>query len=167
MIAVGKILRPFGTDGHVKAERLSANPERIVAGSIVRIGSEERDTDEYCVENVASQAGAWRLKLSGVSTIGEAERLRDCYVYVSGEAAPLKGENEFYIHDIIGLKAVDSKGTALGEIMDVISMNHHDLWVIRCNDSEQYIPAVREYIEKVDIERGIVVVRVIEGLLGE
>ncbi|MFC2150483.1 ribosome maturation factor RimM, partial [Calditrichota bacterium] len=70
---------------------------------------------------------------------------------------------EFYVDDIIGCE-VSCEGTKIGKLTEVIQQGHHDLWVVKGNDDEYLIPAVREYIDSVSINESQIKIKTIEGL---
>jgi 16S rRNA processing protein RimM len=71
----------------------------------------------------------------------------------------------FFVHEIIGLRAVGEDGSPLGIVTDVVSLPAGDLWVVRRGEKQVMIPAVREFLREVDIRAGQVVIHTIEGLL--
>ena len=71
----------------------------------------------------------------------------------------------FWIDDLIGLRAEDAEGRHLGEVTSVLSAGAHDLYEVRDPDGKtHYIPAVPEFIQRIDLERGLISIALIEGL---
>ena len=67
--------------------------------------------------------------------------------------------------DLIGLDVIDNKsGEVYGKVTDVINRGASDIYVVETPQGEKMVPAVEEFIKKVDIDRGIFV-EPIEGLL--
>ena len=74
-------------------------------------------------------------------------------------------EGSVFIADMIGLPVIDSNtGKAYGTLKDVNNLGASDLYVITTENGERMIPAVPEFVQKVDIESGIYVTP-IPGLL--
>jgi 16S rRNA processing protein RimM len=48
-----------------------------------------------------------------------------------------------------------------------VKMPGHDVWVLRRGSRESMIPAVKEFVKAVDVERRMIVISVIEGLIDE
>ena len=59
-------------------------------------------------------------------------------------------ENSYFIHDLIGCK-VFKEGKFFGVLTDVIKLTSNDVYVID-NDGEEYLlPALKDFIEKINI----------------
>ena len=71
------------------------------------------------------------LKFRGIDNIDDVQRFRQKELLVTrAQAVPL-GENEYFIADLIGLKAVSDEGEDLGEVADVLQSAANDVYVIR------------------------------------
>lgn len=74
-------------------------------------------------------------------------------------------ENEFYLHEIIGLNVIDEDGEEIGKIKEVLSPGANDVWVIqRVQQKDLLIPYIEEVVKKVDIANGVVTIHIMEGL---
>jgi 16S rRNA processing protein RimM len=74
-------------------------------------------------------------------------------------------EGEYFIADLTGLKVIHADtGEQLGTVKEVINRGASDLYVIRTKTGEGMIPAVEEFVDRVDPEAGIFA-RPIEGML--
>jgi 16S rRNA processing protein RimM len=106
------------------------------------------------------------VSLTGVGDRDSAERLRGCLMYVpASEAAPL-GEDEYWIHDLIGMSVVSEQGEKLGVVTDYISRPAQDLLIVEDETTREFeMPFVREFVRKIDREASAITVRVIEGLV--
>ena len=75
-------------------------------------------------------------------------------------------EGTYYIFDLIGLTVIDEDGARLGTLSDVIQNSAQDLYEVeRENKSKFLIPAVEEFILKIDLQEKTMTVRLIEGLM--
>ena len=67
----------------------------------------------------------------------------------------------------IGLDVIDNiSGKVYGKIVDVQNKGASDIYVVKTPDGERMMPAVAEFVKKVDVERGVFV-EVIPGLLSD
>jgi 16S rRNA processing protein RimM len=164
LIAIGRVTRPQGRHGEVRVEPLTDDPQRF------------RDLTECClvppesgerraVEAVWFQGTAPVLKLGGIGTIDEADRLRGRLVSVPRTAVRPLERGRFYSFDLIGSTVTDPEGAVLGTLTDVLAGDAHDLWVARVGGRECLIPAVREIVTRVDPAARVVVIRPPAGLL--
>lgn len=75
----------------------------------------------------------------------------------------LRAEGEYLREEIIGLTAVTTEGDVIGRIVDIIDTPAHDVYVVAGN-KEYLIPAVREFIAEVRLNKKEIVVKKMEGL---
>ena len=102
--------------------------------------------------------------LEGIDSEEAANALRGTVVYALREEIPVD-EGDSFIVDLIGLPVRDTdSGELLGELIDVKQYGARDLYVVRTATGEYMIPAVPEFIVKVDTEDAVYV-RPIPGLL--
>jgi len=116
------------------------------------------------VERARLVRGAVVLKLSDVASRDEADRLRGQTLYVpDSEAVPLD-EGSYFWYQIIGLRVLTTDGEELGRIDEIIATGSNDVYVVRSGKQELLVPAIRDVVQRVDLERGIVTVELMEGL---
>ena len=157
-IVIGEIVSPFGRKGEVKVVPLTDFPERFLALETMRVDGQALE-----VEGVRFHKGMALVKFEGFDDISSAEVLRGKKILIGeSELAPLE-EDEYYIHDIIGLEAITTEGESLGRVKEVIRSPAHDVYVT----DRAMIPAVKEFIVSIDIPGGKIVVRPVEGLVQE
>ncbi|MBQ2846383.1 MAG: 16S rRNA processing protein RimM, partial [Firmicutes bacterium] len=95
-----------------------------------------------------------------------AEALKGKYLYIDRENARELGEDEYFVPDLIGLQVKDEAGENIGELCDVIQNSAQDVYEIKMPDGKTFmIPAVGEFILKVDMDNREMVVRLIEGMI--
>ena len=106
------------------------------------------------------------LKFKGYDNINDIEKYKGKELWVTRENAVPLEEDEYYIADLIGLKVVSDEGDELGELTDVLQTGANDVYCVRMkNGKEALFPAIAECVQNVDLEKGIMVVHVMEGLL--
>ncbi len=107
------------------------------------------------------------LKFEGIETMEQAARLRRQAVFALEEDLPLLNDDEFFLHDLIGLDVVTEQGEAVGAVKDVLELRAHCVYVVaRPGKPDAMIPAVSAFIVDVDLDGAHrLVVRPIEGLL--
>ena len=105
------------------------------------------------------------LKFKEFDNINDVEIYRQKDLYVTREQAVPLEENEYFIADLIGLKAVSDEGEELGEIADVLQTAANDIYVIKKKGtSDLLVPAIRECVLSVDIAGGMVTLHLLPGL---
>jgi 16S rRNA processing protein RimM len=85
-------------------------------------------------------------------------------VGIPRETAPSLPPHTYYHYDIIGLKVI-SDGQFMGRIKEILSTGANDVYVVEREGQEWLLPAVKEVIERVDLEREVLYITPIEGLI--
>ena len=158
----GKIINTHGINGVVKADSWCDSPE--ILASLEKVFILENDKmKKYRIEDASIFKRFVLLRLTGVNTVEDADKLREKILYLERDDLELE-EGEVFIADLIGLPVIDAdSGVEYGKITDVINAGASDIYVIDTPNGEAMMPAVKEYVVKVDLENGVLV-RPIEGM---
>lgn len=106
------------------------------------------------------------LKFKGYDNINDIEKYKGKELWVTRENAVPLEENEYYIADLIGLTVISDEDEELGTLTDVLQTGANDVYVVKLkNGKEGLFPAIADCVQSVDIEKGTMVVHVMEGLL--
>lgn len=106
------------------------------------------------------------LKFKGYDSLNDIEPYKGKELWVTRENATPLEEDEYYIADLIGLQVISDEGESLGELTDVLQTGANDVYCVRMADGrEALFPAIAECVQTVDLEKGTMVVHVMEGLL--
>ncbi len=167
LVMTGKITGFFGLKGYMKVQPASSDPERLASLDEVRVGVNESAAVAMAVEDVILRQGAVLVKLQGVDDRTAAERLRNAYLFVEEQKVPAPPDGEYFVHDIVGCEVRDTEGALIGTIEDVQKYPAQDLWTIRSGEGTFLLPAVKEFVKKVDLKKRTVTVRMMEGLREE
>lgn len=161
----GKIINTHGFRGTVKAESWCDSPI-VLAGLktvYVKEGNGYRPV-RVCHASVFKQFVL--LDLEGVSSEEAADRMRGVELFAAREDLPIE-EGSFFISDLLGLpvRHADS-GVHIGTLSDVNTSGARDLYEIKTAKGTYLVPAVPEFIVRIDPDDAIYL-RPIAGLLGE
>jgi 16S rRNA processing protein RimM len=165
MFIIGKVVKPQGIKGEIKAEIITSFPEHFE--HLVTIYIKRDDFVKLALENSRLSGNFVFLKFRGFNSRNDAENLRDNYLYIPDEELIPLENDEYYHHQLIGLNVYDQDDSFLGIVKDIESYPSNDILNIESKDKKTYlIPVVKDFIKKVDIKSQKVVVHVVEGLLG-
>ncbi len=104
------------------------------------------------------------VDLEGIGDRELAGCLRGTELLLNREELDALDEEEFYIGDLVGLKAYDAAGTRLGRVADIFETPAYEVLVVRDHESaEHYAPFTLEHVPLVDMEEGRVVMNLSEG----
>ena len=103
--------------------------------------------------------------LDGITTPEQVVSMRMKKLYAHRNDI-LKGENDYFIVDLIGLEVKDYETAEVyGTLKEVITSGVQDIYVVqRENKKDAYIPAIPQFIAEISLEKGILITP-IEGLL--
>ena len=73
-------------------------------------------------------------------------------------------EGEFFHFQLLGLRVVSLQGEELGSLTEIIQTGSNDVYLVSNDKAEILIPALSQVVRKVDLEAGVMVVELIEGL---
>ena len=86
-------------------------------------------------------------------------------LYVTRENAVKLAPNEYFVADLIGLKAVGDDGEDLGEVKDVLQTGANDIYVLhKDGEDDILLPAIKDCVKNVNIEEGTITVHLLNGL---
>ena len=153
-LEAGEIVTTHGVRGEVKVLPWGDSPDFLLDYNRVRI-----DGTEYIVQSCRVQKTCNLLKLQGVETMEEAQSLRGKVVEVYRCDAP---EDLIFVAELIGVTVV-CDGTVIGKIEDVLDYPGNKVYVVR-GEHEYYIPAVKEFVLSIDMEKEVMDVKIIEGM---
>ena len=162
-IECGKIINTHGCKGALKVEPWCNTPKDF--SSLKKLFIQNKNTFiEYTVTKSSIFKQFIVLELEEVSDMDVALNLKNAVLYALREDFTLK-ENEFFLADLIGIDVIDAEnGTVYGKVKDIINRGASDIYVIDTPNGEKMIPAVKEFIISIDINKGVFV-HVIDGLL--
>lgn len=165
MLRVGVISSTHGVRGEVKVYPTTDDPERFLdLDRVILDAGREQITME--IQNVKFFKNMVILKFKGYDNINDIEKYkgRDLLIY-RDQAVELE-EDEYFITDLIGLKVVTEEGNLLGTLKEVMPTGANDVYVV-CRESgkELLLPAIKDCILDVDLEKGVMTIRLLDGLL--
>lgn len=168
-VSIGRVTAPHGLRGEVRVfpltdvERRFEQVDRLYVETRARPG-ERRPLH---VVRVAYLKNLVILGFREITDVEQAEALRDALLQVPvHEVAPLP-EGYYYVFQLVGLDVYTSAGERVGRVADVLTENlPHDVYVVeRSGKHPALIPAVREFVRNVDLERRRIIIDPIPGLL--
>lgn len=167
LLQVGAITQTHGIRGEVKVFPLTDDVSRFKKGIslILDLGREKRDLE---VESVKFFKQYVILKFKGYDNINEIEKFVKKNLYVTRENAVKLKKDEYFIADLIDMTVTKEDGTELGSISDVLQTGANDVYVVALADGgEVLLPAIKDCILSVDMEKRMMQVHVLPGLIDE
>ena len=156
-IEAGRICNTHGVAGEVKIEVWLDSPEFMKRFKRVFIQGRE-------VKMLSSKIhkGFLLAKLEGVEDVNAAMAYKGKTVHIHRADAKLP-KGSYFIQDIIGALVIDEERGEIGKLVDVMETPASNIYVVK-GETEHLIPVVPEFVMSTDAERGIIKVKLIEGM---
>lgn len=165
-ITLALVIKTQGRRGEVAVETHTDVPGRFQEGMRLWALAKTRERRQVMVEDFWPHKGFLVLKFEGVETISDAELLVGAELQVPREERAELESGWTYLSDLIGCQVFDGE-REIGPIEDVrFGAGEAPLLVVKGSGKLPYeIPFAEAYLERVDLERKQVRMRLPEGLL--
>ena len=155
------MLAPHGVRGELKCALLTDVPRRFATTRRVFVGPHYQPFD---IERARLQGNNVLLQLSGLDSREAAERWRNALVEVPREERAPLPRGSYYQQDIVGLTVVTEEGERLGRIREILQTGANDVYVVDREPGELLLPAIKDVVRRIDLARGEMQVRLLEGM---
>ena len=162
LVHVGTFGAAIGLKGEIKINLLTSNVE--VFKSFDCLYNFDCST-VWKLDSIAMRQKKCVAKLSHCKSRSDAELLKNQKIYTSKVNFPSTKDNEYYVSDLIDCKIMYSNGNNLGKVIDVSNFGAGDLLETTYNNKKIYIPMNKENVISVDIEKKIIIVDPIQGII--
>ncbi len=160
----GRILNTHGTRGELKTEIWCDDLTDFLKMRAVFL-----DPEGKTELKIASSRSAGRfvlIRFEGIENPEDAYKFKAKDIYVDRASLTIP-EGRCLTADLYGLPVIDAdSGKKYGEIIDVIFNPANDIYLIKTEDGERMMPAVPEFVIKIDIQDAVYI-RPIRGMFDE
>ncbi len=158
-ITAGLVVNTHGIRGEVKVLPQGVSPRMMIKCGVLYV-----EDKPYRLLSGRVHKGCLLAKLEGIGSIDDALKLKGELVTIRREDAGLP-EGEYFDEELIGLTARNVKtGEELGQVVDILHYPAHDIYTVQGERDEFLIPAVPEFIAKLDVAGGTIDIRMMRGL---
>lgn len=167
---VGTIVNTQGLKGEVRVISTTDFPDlRYKKGNTLRLFMPDgKGTADLTIKSHRKQKNFDIVSFEGYPSINDVEKFRDGVLKISKDELNELEDDEFYYHEIIGLKVIDEDGKELGEVTEILTPGANDVWVVKKKGQKDiYLPYIESVVKKVDINDGKVFVDIPEGLIDD
>ncbi|WP_428407495.1 ribosome maturation factor RimM [Hyphococcus sp.] len=153
-VCLGAFAGAHGVKGHAKIKTFTETPEGVAAYGAVETEDGARKFTLKIIKVLAD--GFVIASAPEIKSREDAEALKGVRLYVNRGALPAPDEDEFYLDDLIGLKAVDETGADLGIVKAVYNFGAGDL-IELANipgvKGVRLVPFTKETVPSVELSR--------------
>ncbi|WDV47671.1 ribosome maturation factor RimM [Clostridiaceae bacterium M8S5] len=159
-IRVGKIINTHGIKGFVKVLPLTSDINRYDDLKEVYV-----DSMKLQLESVWYKKDVVMVKFKEYNNINDVLCFKDKYITIDEKDLKKLEEDEYFIFDLVGLKVYLLGGEYLGEVVDVLQPGANDVYVVKTEESEVLLPAVKDIVKEINIKEKKIIVDPIEGMI--
>lgn len=165
MITLGKIVGTFGIKGELKIYPLTNYKEMFLEFEYLLL-STGKDLIKVNIVKARIQKNTIIVLLEGIDSINQAQDFIGKDILIDESLLPELDETEEYVYKLLGMKVYLENNELLGSISDVFNNGAHGIYEIKDeNGKEILIPVLEDTIISRDFDEGIMVVKLLPGLL--
>lgn len=151
-VVIGVVGPPHGVRGTVRVRAVGS-------GRHLREGMEPvADGRRYRITRVRPTPKGFLVDLENIRDRTEAAGLRGLELSLDRHELDDLEDGEFYVGDLIGMRASGESGEDFGEVAEVIETPAHEILALEAEDGQRYVPFTLEHVPELDLAAGRLVV---------
>ncbi|KAF2991986.1 ribosome maturation factor RimM [Methylocystis sp. MJC1] len=158
LVLLGRFGAPHGVRGEIRLQSHTADPLAIGSYGLL---TDKSGGKTFKLQSVRPQGKDMLVaRVEGVADRSTAERLTGVELYIAREKLPApEDEDEFYLADLVGLRAETRDGELIGHVVGLINFGAGDILEIQPPQGETILlPFTKAVVPIVDVAGGRVVV---------
>ena len=164
-IMIGKVVSTQGNKGEVKILPLTDSIDRFKKLATVFLRDKNSQTI-LNIEKIRIKKDTVILKLKNIENIEEAKMIVGSFLEVERKNAVKLPKDTYFIFEVIGLEVYTENNIFLGKVENVISTGSNDVYIVKGeNKKELFIPAIREVVKNVNLEKKRITINMVDGLI--
>ena len=161
-ILMGFVRRPHGVKGELLFSLETDFPERLIKAERFYLGEEHL---EVTIRSRRNHTQGLLLTFKEFPDKSSVERLHNVPLYSRVAEMPELPAGKFYQHQLIGLNVVEENGGSVGTLTQILATGSNDVYIVRDDAGKEILlPAIRDVIRRVDLDKKRIIVRIIPGL---
>lgn len=162
-LEAGKIVGTHGVRGDLKVQSWCDSPEVLCDFDTLYLD----ENTPVSVQKAQVHKNVVLMHIEGIDTIEAAETLRGRVLHLDRDDVELP-EDLVFVQDILGFSVFDQRlDRMIGKLRDVLTSNPaHDMYEIKTDEGKLvYVPAAKPFLKEIDMEKGMIYIESIEGLV--
>ena len=164
-IIIGKVVSTQGNKGEVNVLPLTDSIDRFKNLATVFLRNKNGQT-VVNIEKIRIKKDMVVLKLKDIENIEEAKTIVGSFLEVERKNAVKLAKDTYFTFEIIGLEVYTEDNLFLGKVENVISTGSNDIYIVKDkNKKELFIPAIREVVKDINLEKKRITINIVDGLI--
>jgi 16S rRNA processing protein RimM len=164
LLLIGRVVGPHGVRGLLKIESYARSEDTLLAAGRIYLRQSLGNISEYEILSAVPHKGGSLIRLEGLDSRDQGQAYRGAEILIRKEAVS-RDKDEYFWHDLIGLRVYLETGRYLGTVQDILPTAGNDIYVVREGREEFLIPAIHDVVKTIDLENGKMIISEVEGLL--
>ena len=161
-LEAGKLVGTHGVRGELKLKPTCDGAEFLMPLKNLYINGE-------AIKPITKRVhkGMLLVQFPGYDTVEKAMRLINATVYFDREEVKLP-KGVYFCCDLEGMDVYDQRlERVIGKLAEVLERPASSIYVVRNENAEYMIPVAGDFIQGVDVERKVLTVKTIPGMVGD
>lgn len=163
---LGNIVSVRGLRGELKVFPHTDSPDFFSDIESVIVRDTSGGMVRMRIADARSDRGMTLIRFEGVNSRDKAEKLRGSEILLPAAEMPQLPDGRYYRFQIEGLAVRTNDGRHLGVIEEIMETGGNDVYVVRPERGQEIlVPAIPDVIVNVDLEKGEMVIKPLEGMI--
>lgn len=149
-VLIGTVLKPQGIKGEVKVKVYTNDLNRFLRYRLFVIDGKDIKADTVRVDGHYAY-----VKFAGISSMNDAETLRDKDVFVKKDEMPSLSKGEYYIADLMECGVRFPNGEIFAHVIDVLIQAQSTV-IIAQGEKKFSFPLLKEILNDVDVKNNVI-----------
>jgi 16S rRNA processing protein RimM len=165
-IAVGIIRKAHGVRGEASVEPWTDSLDRFdELEAVTLVSPDDSETRPATIESMRVHLGRALVKFAGFDSPEEVQRLHGWTIEIPEAEARELDEDEYFLHDLVGLTLFDAQGKERGVVVDVYEGGGGLLLNVKRADGKEFeLPFAADLCTEIDVKAKTMIVALPDGL---
>ena len=161
---IGRIVGAHGVKGTNKISVYVDSLTIFEPGTDLLVRSSDGNENSHEISWVKPHSRGALLALKDITSREQAKALIGSEIFIQRTRLPKLEDGAYYWFDLIGLEVYTTDNQYLGRLDSIIETGANDVYVVKNNDREILIPALKSVVQAIDIEANLMRVELPDGL---
>jgi len=165
-IALGVVRRAHGVRGEASVEPWTDAVDRIgELETVTLVAPGDVETREIAIESWRVHGERILVKFAGIDSPEAVRDIQGWTIEIPADEARELDDDEYYLHDLAGLRLFDEAGNERGEVIEAYEAGGGVLLTVERADGHRFdLPFAADLCQEIDLEAGRIVATIPEGL---
>ncbi len=161
---IGKIVGTHGVKGTCKILSYAESLDVFEPGTALLVRRSDGNENSYEIIRVKPHSRGALLTLKNVANREQANALVGTELYIGRARLPELDNGAYYWFDLIGMNVYTTEDRYIGRLDSIIETGANDVYVVKKDDREILIPALKSVVRVIDTEQKMMQVELPDGL---